>query len=123
MVVYSTNDSTARYTKLLAGTGIQINYNEGDTTLTIIATGTSVGVPQELSLNDATRELSITDGNTVDLSESIQDEVATLLQAGSNVTLTYDDGAGTLTIAATGGGGATNLGDLGDVTITSATTG
>ena len=124
MIIYSKNDSVARYTKLVAGTGIQINYNEGDTTLSIIATGTSVGVPQTLSIDNATRELSISDGNTVDLSESIQDEVATLLQAGTNVTLTYDDVANTLTISATGtGGGASNLGDLGDVTLTSVSTG
>lgn len=124
MVVYSMNDSTANYTKLVAGTGIQITYNENDTTLTITATGTSVGVPQTLSLNDGTRVLSISDGNSVDLSESIQEEVNAMLVAGDNVTLTYNDVANTLTIASTGGGGgATNIGDLGDVTITSATTG
>ena len=36
--------------------------------------------------------------------EQVQDAVAALLAEGDNVTLTYDDAAGTLTIAASGGG-------------------
>lgn len=39
------------------------------------------------------------------LSEAIDDRVAALLVAGANVTLTYNDPANTLTIAASGGGG------------------
>ena len=39
-----------------------------------------------------------------DFAEAVDDRVGALLTAGSNVTLTYNDGAGTLTIAATGGG-------------------
>jgi len=38
------------------------------------------------------------------LSELVDDRVAALLVAGTNVTLTYNDGANTLTIAASGGG-------------------
>lgn len=37
--------------------------------------------------------------------EAIDDRVASLLVAGANVTLTYNDVANTLTIAASGGGG------------------
>lgn len=40
-----------------------------------------------------------------DFSEAVDDRVAALLVAGSNITLTYDDVANTLTIASTGGGG------------------
>jgi hypothetical protein len=40
-----------------------------------------------------------------DLSESIDDRVANLLVAGSNITLTYNDVANSLTIDASGGGG------------------
>jgi hypothetical protein len=40
------------------------------------------------------------------LSELIDDRVAALLVAGTNVTLTYNDVAGTLTIASSGGGSA-----------------
>ena len=39
--------------------------------------------------------------------ERVDDRVASLLKAGSNVTLTYDDTAGTLTIASSGSGPAT----------------
>ncbi len=39
------------------------------------------------------------------LSESIDDRVAALLVAGTNITLTYNDASNTLTIASTGGGG------------------
>ena len=46
--------------------------------------------------------------NTADLSELVDDRVATLLQAGSNITLSYNDVSGTLTISAAGGGGAGN---------------
>ncbi len=52
------------------------------------------------------------------LSELVDDRVAALLVAGSNITLTYDDTLNTLTIASTGGGGGvtdhgalTGLGD------------
>jgi hypothetical protein len=38
--------------------------------------------------------------------ERVDDQVNTLLTAGTNITLTYDDGAGTLTIDAAGGGSA-----------------
>lgn len=37
--------------------------------------------------------------------EYIQDTVATLCVAGSNMSITYNDAAGTLTFASTGGGG------------------
>lgn len=40
------------------------------------------------------------------LNELIDDRVAALLVAGANVTLTYDDAAGTLSIASSGGGGS-----------------
>jgi hypothetical protein len=40
-----------------------------------------------------------------DFAEAVDDRTAALLVAGSGVTLTYDDGAGTLTVAASGGGG------------------
>lgn len=44
-------------------------------------------------------------GSTGSLSETIDDRVAALLQAGANITLTYNDGANTLTIAAASSGG------------------
>jgi hypothetical protein len=49
----------------------------------------------------------------IGLAETIDDEVASLLIAGTGITLTYNDGAGTLTIAAssTGIGGSTGSTD------------
>jgi len=41
----------------------------------------------------------------LDFDESVDDRVAALLVAGSGITLTYSDGANTLTVAASGGGG------------------
>lgn len=46
--------------------------------------------------------------STSTLSEAIDDRVANLLVAGTNVVLTYDDTANTLTIDASGGGGSGN---------------
>lgn len=46
-----------------------------------------------------------------DFGEAVDDRVAALLQAGSNISLTYDDGAGTLTVAAGGGGLFTGVAD------------
>lgn len=43
--------------------------------------------------------------NITDFSEGVDDRVAALLVAGSNITLTYNDGSNTLTIASSGGGG------------------
>lgn len=40
-----------------------------------------------------------------DFSEAVDDRVAALLVAGSNITLTYNDGANTLTVAAASGSG------------------
>lgn len=51
-----------------------------------------------------------------DFSEAVDDRVASLLVAGSNVTLTYNDVANTLTIAAAGAGGVAD-GDKGDITV------
>lgn len=42
------------------------------------------------------------------LDELIDDRVAALLQAGTNITLSYNDPSGTITISASGGGGSGN---------------
>lgn len=52
-----------------------------------------------------------------DFSEAVDDRVSALLVAGSNITLTYNDSANTLTIASTGGGGGVSDGDKGDITV------
>jgi microcystin-dependent protein len=87
------------------------------TTATLLATGNvlSVGVPTNGQLarwTDASHiegvnlsSLSFSASQITDFSEATDDRVAALLQAGTNITLTYDDAANTLTIAAAGGGG------------------
>ena len=58
-----------------------------------------------------------------DFAEAVDDRVAALLVAGANVSLTYDDTAGTLTIASSGGGGGgVSDGDKGDITVSSSGT-
>jgi hypothetical protein len=54
--------------------------------------------------------------NVTDFSEAVDDRVAGLLVAGSNITLTYDDPGNTLTVASTAPGLAD--GDKGDITVT-----
>lgn len=46
-----------------------------------------------------------TAANVSDFAEAVDDRVAALLVEGAGIDLTYNDGANTLTIAATGGGG------------------
>lgn len=74
---------------------------------------------QTLTWNAATQQLEISSGNTVDLTEGLQDMTATMIADGAphtNVTITYDDTAGTLNFSATGGGGISD-GDKGDITV------
>lgn len=47
-----------------------------------------------------------------DFSEAVDDRVASLLVAGSNVTLSYNDVANTLTISSSGGGGGAAWGSI-----------
>lgn len=62
-----------------------------------------------------------TSSDVTDFAESVDDQVATLLVGGTNVSLSYDDGAGTLTINSSAAAGPLN--DVSDVTITSASAG
>jgi len=74
--------------------------------------GTIVGLTEDATndLVDAAKARSNHTGTQaastiLDLTEVTQDLMASTLVAGSNVTITYNDAAGTITIAATGGGG------------------
>ncbi|QIX61866.1 hypothetical protein HER32_12005 [Hymenobacter sp. BT18] len=52
---------------------------------------------------------TLTAAQVADFTEAVQDAVAALLGAGSNITLNYNDATNSLTIAASGGGGTTDL--------------
>ena len=64
-----------------------INYKSSDSSITISGSGADLF------------EIDFTIG---DLSETIDDRVAALVQEGTNMTITYDDGANTLTFDAAG---------------------
>lgn len=51
-----------------------------------------------------------------DFAEAVDDRVAALVVGGTNMTVTYNDAAGTLTFDAAGGGGVAD-GDKGDITV------
>jgi hypothetical protein len=57
---------------------------------------------------------SHTAADVTNFSEAVDDRVNGLLVAGTNVTLTYNDAANTMTIAATGGGGGAYVDEAGD---------
>jgi hypothetical protein len=64
---------------LVAGSGIQLTYNDNANSLTVAATG--------LSLSGHTHTAS----NITDFVDSVNDRVANLLTAGSNIQLSYTD--------------------------------
>ncbi|WP_412027008.1 hypothetical protein [Deinococcus yunweiensis] len=84
-----------------AGAGVTVTYDDTAGHLVIAATGGPSG------LTAVAHDASLTGDGTAEsplavAPEFVQDTVAALLVAGSGVTLTYDDAAGTYTISATG---------------------
>lgn len=55
--------------------------------------------------DDTTNDITEGNSNLFFTNERVDDRVAQLLQPGANVSITYDDVAGTITIASVGGGG------------------
>jgi hypothetical protein len=102
---------------LQAGTGISFAVNETAETLTISASS------DVKSVNTKTGYVSlVTDDIPEGISkyftdERVDDRVASLLQAGTNVTLTYDDNLNRLTISSTGNVKSVNT-LTGDVVLT-----
>lgn len=114
---------------VLAGAGITKTYNDGANTLTI---GCDITLEEVLSPigTPGADEILLFDGlawtfaaydapSIPGFAEAVDDRVAALLVAGANVTLTYNDVANTLTIAASGGGGGVSDGDKGDIVVSS----
>lgn len=96
------------------------------TKLAGIATGATANSPDAALLARSNHTGTQAASTISDFSEAVDDRISSLLVAGTNITLSYNDAANTLTISSTGGGGggATNLAALASpttVTITSDT--
>jgi hypothetical protein len=70
-----------------------------------VAAGATANAADAALRDRATHTGSQAAATISDFAEAVDDRVAALLVAGANVTLSYDDVAGTLTVSATGGGG------------------
>jgi len=104
-------------------TGSQLLSTISDVTITSTNLNTlDDGLNTTLHFHDSDRSRSNHTGTQLsstvsDFSEAVDDRVNSLLVAGSNITLTYDDPTNTLTIASAGGGGGVSDGDKGDITV------
>ncbi len=87
-------------------------------TLINVADGATANSTDAFLLARANHTGTQTASTISDFSEAVDDRVASLLVAGANITLTYNDAAGTLTIDSTSGGGISD-GDKGDITVSS----
>ena len=123
---------------LTAGSNITLTYDDTANSLTIASTATGGGLTDLSSsdtddLSEGSANLYFTDAradariaatdtdyvsegssNLYFTDERVDDRVNSLLTAGSNITLTYDDTANTLTVASTasGGGGGEDYVDI-----------
>jgi hypothetical protein len=79
------------------------------TKLNGIATGATVNATDAALRDRATHTGTQLASTISDFAEAVDDRVSVLAVAGANMTITYNDAAGTLTFDAAGGGGATNL--------------
>lgn len=87
--------------------------------MTTIVTRAGKGSPLTHNEVDANfTNLNADKVETSALNELIDDRVAALVVAGTNMTVTYNDGAGTLTFDAASGGGGVSDGDKGDIIVT-----
>lgn len=79
----------------------------------------TLGISDAFILNRANHTGTQGSATISDFSEAVDDRVAALLTAGANITLSYNDATGTLTISAAGAGGGATLadGNYGDVTV------
>ncbi|MCG5431248.1 hypothetical protein LV457_02950 [Mycobacterium sp. MYCO198283] len=97
----------------------------GTSNLAIGTTGATAAAGNDPRLSDARTPAAHTHlaSHITDLTEAIQDTVAASLAQGANVTITYDDPSGAITIAASGGGGARTVATISTATTLAATAG
>lgn len=77
-------------------------------TLINVADGATANSTDAFLLARANHTGTQTASTISDFSEAVDDRVASLLVAGANITLTYNDVSNTLTIASSGGGGGSS---------------
>lgn len=88
---------------LVSGTGIGIVYNDAAGTITITNTGSGTGGSSPPFLSS----------DITDFTEAAQDAVAAALISGAGISITYNDAANQITVAATGGGSGAPVGYIG----------
>lgn len=93
-----------------------------NTKLAGVATGATANSTDATLLDRANHTGTQSSGTISDFVEAVQDTMAATIVAGTNITATYNDTAGTITLDATGGGGggSTNL-SIASITATTLT--
>jgi len=110
---YQTADATLTALAGIAATAGVIEQTSGDVfgiRLIGVANATDLLTRAGGDARYAALSHTHTASQITDFAEALDDRVAALLVQGTNITLTYNDVANTLTIAATGGGAATVVG-------------
>ena len=121
---------------VVGGTGITANANDIAITNTGVTAGTygsNASTVSNFTVNAqgqltgaANQAISITSDQVTDFGEAVDDRVNVLVSGGANITVTYDDGAGTFVIdndltgdvtGVVAGAGMTGGGTSGDVTV------
>lgn len=103
-----TSSTGADVTLPLVGSDPGLMSAADKTKLDGVASGATANAA-DAALRDRATHTGTQAASTIsDFAEAVDDRVAALLVAGSNVTLTYNDAANTLTVAASGGGGGGN---------------
>ena len=136
-VISFTGDADADITSVVAGSGLTGGATSGEATLNVIggtgitanaddisitnttvtpATYGAAGSVGTFTVNQqgqitgaATTAVNITASQISDFAEAVDDRTAVLVQGGSNITVTYNDGAGTFIIDADNSGDVTGV--------------
>lgn len=101
---------TTTTVQVTSDTGTDATLPAATSTTAGVATASQIAKLEAMATNAELRDRATHEGTQSvstlsDFIESVQDLIASTLVAGSNVTLTYDDTAGTITVASSGGGG------------------
>ncbi|CAB4138982.1 hypothetical protein UFOVP349_3 [uncultured Caudovirales phage] len=126
---YSGGGGGTQITQVGSSLSLPLSVVQGGTASTTAADArTALGITPA-NIGAAATSHTHTASNITDFAEAVDDRVGSLLVAGSNVTLTYNDAGNALTIASTGGGSSsyqmaiTLLADTSTMAIVSMATG